>query len=247
MFRFYLRQLVRSFFPRSRRRNSRPVRKLIRTYRPWMEQLEDRVTPSVSSSFNGGALVLTFSGTNNDTITIQSQNTAANDFKVNASAGTTLDGTAGNSETFIGVASITVNGSAATGETVTFDTNSQNSVITGAISLTDIDVISLTDSTGTGSLKTDSFSESGGTNATTTLGRPLLTTGAAGVSITGDTTITANSTIDATAAATGGISLMATRNIAVNSGATLKTSGGSITLQATATSGNFVGIEVNHA
>src|SRR5262245_32262677 len=79
------------------------------------------VTPAVNSTFNGGALVLTFTGTNNDTITIQSQNTSANDFKVNASAGTTLDGTAGNSETFTGVTSITVNGSNATGESVTFD------------------------------------------------------------------------------------------------------------------------------
>jgi hypothetical protein len=219
--------------------------------RPGLERLEDRLAPAVTSTFNSGALVLTFSGTNNDTITIQSQNTAANDFNVNAAAGTTLDGTAGNSETFTGVVSITVNGSAATGETVTFDTNSQDSVITGAISLTDIDVISLTDSTGTGSLKAASLVEGGGTNATTTLSRPLLTTGAAGVSITGDTTITANSTIDASAAATGGISLTATTNIAVNSGATIKTDGGGITMDAnqgaTPTSGNFNGIEANGA
>ena len=206
------------------------------------------VAPAVNSTFAAGALVLTFTGTNNDTITIQSQNTAANDFKVNASAGTTLDGTAGNSETFTGVTSITVNGSAATGETLTFDTNSQNSVITGAISVTDVDVISLTDSTGTGSLKAASFSESGGTSATTTIGRPLLTTGAAGVSITGDTTITVNSTIDASAAASGGINLTATQNIVVNSGALIKTSDGSLTLsanqQVTPASGNFIGVSV---
>src|SRR5262249_52567388 len=69
-----------------------------------------------------------------------------------------------------------------------------------------IDVNSLTDSTGTGSLKAASFSESGGTNATTTLSRPLLTTGAAGVSIADDTTITANSTID-TSGAAGAVTL----------------------------------------
>src|SRR5262249_860460 len=101
-------------------------------------------------------------------------------------------------------------------------------------------------------LQAASFSESGGTNATTTIARPLLTTGAAGVSITGDTTITVNSTIDASAAATGAITLTASRNIVVNSGATIKTSGGAITLsanqQATPTSGSqFFGIVVSSA
>jgi hypothetical protein len=84
--------------------------------------------------------VLTFGRTDNDALTIQGRNTTADDFHVAASAGTTLDGTAGNSETCTGVTSITVNGSAAAGETVTFDTNGQHSALTGAISLTDIDV-----------------------------------------------------------------------------------------------------------
>jgi hypothetical protein len=217
--------------------------------RPLLERLEDRLAPSVSSTFNNGALVLTFSGTNNDTLTIQSQFTPNNnDFKVNASARTSLDGTAGNSEAFAGVASITVNGSGATGETVTFDPHNQNSILTGAVSLTDIDVVALTSSTTFGSLKAASFSESGGTNATTTLNQPLLTTRAAGVSITGDTNITVNSTIDATAAWTGGISLVALRNITVNSGATIQTSGGAIVLssnqEASPASGTFDGIDV---
>src|SRR5262249_33235236 len=175
----YLRQLFKAFFPPARRRNRRPslARRANRTFRPWLEQLEDRLTPSVSSSFDPatGILGITFNGTNNDTITIQSQNTAANDFKVNAAAGPTLDGTAGNSETFTGVQSILVRGSNATGETVTFDTNSQNSVLGGGFNLTDIDVVSLTDSTGTGSLKARSFLENGGTSATTTIARPLPT------------------------------------------------------------------------
>jgi hypothetical protein len=246
------RRFLSSLTPKARKPRGdrrKPMQKPSR--RLMLERLEDRLAPAVSSTFNNGALVLTFSGTNNDTLTIQSQNTAANDFKVNALAGTTLDGTAGNSETFTGVTSITVTGSNATGETVTFDTNSQNSVLSGAISLTDIDVISLTDSTGTGSLKAASFSESGGTNATTTLSRPLLTTGTAGVSITGDTTITDNSTIDASAAATGGITLTATRNIAVNLGAMIQTSSGTIMLsaneQATPIAGNFIGIDVGGA
>jgi hypothetical protein len=236
---------------RARAALARVVRNCTDAYRPLAENLEDRTLLSVNSSFAAGALVLTFTGTNNDTITIQSQNTAASDFRISAAAGTTLDGTAGNSETFNVVASITVTGSAATGETVTFDTNSQNSVLTGGISLADIDVISLTDSTGSGSLKAASFSESGGTNATTTLNRPLLTTGAAGVSITDDTSITVNSTVDASAAATGSVTLTATQNITVGtgSGGSIKTSGGGITLsaneQATATAGNFVGVIVN--
>src|SRR5262245_15381094 len=79
-------------------------------FRPTLEHLENRLPLAVTSVFNAGALVLTFSGTNNDTLTIQGQNTAVSDFKVNAAAGTTLDGTAGNSKTFTGVTSITVNG-----------------------------------------------------------------------------------------------------------------------------------------
>src|SRR5262249_48031028 len=111
----------RSFSNNKGNRKSRHQPCQVKPRRPSLslEPLENRLAPSVTSTFNNGALVLTFSGTNNDTLTIQSQNTAANDFKVNAAAGTTLDGTAGNSETFTGVTSITVNGSNATGEKVT--------------------------------------------------------------------------------------------------------------------------------
>src|SRR5262249_17548762 len=128
------RSWIHKLFARTPRRAPHGGRQAPRRSRPTLELLEDRLAPAVTSAFNNGALVLTYSGTNNDTLTIQSQNTAANDFKVNASAGTTLDGTAGNSETFTGVTSITVTGSAATGETVTFDTHSQNSGLSGAIS-----------------------------------------------------------------------------------------------------------------
>jgi hypothetical protein len=115
-------------------------RKAPQRFRARLGALEDRLAPAFTSRLTNRALVLTFSGTSNDTLTIQGRNTAANDFHVAASAGTTLDGTASNSDTFAGVTSITVNGSAATGETVTFDTNGQHSVLTGAISLTDIAV-----------------------------------------------------------------------------------------------------------
>ena len=81
------RSWVRSLFARQ----PRTIRKAPARFRPCLEGLEDRLAPAVTSTFNNGALVLTFSGTNNDSLTIQSQNTAVNDFKVNASAGTTLD------------------------------------------------------------------------------------------------------------------------------------------------------------
>ncbi len=145
-----------------------------------------------------------------------------------------------------------VNGSTLSSNSLTFDTNDLTNSVSGAISIADIDAVLLNDSnaTPTGTLTAGSFSESGGTNATTTLNQPLYTTGAAGISITGDKTITANSTIDATAAATGTITLTADKNIKVNSGASIKTAGGDLTLKANTagtTGGQFIGIFVNGA
>src|SRR6266542_1751489 len=58
MFRFYLRQLFKAFFPRSRRR-SRPVvsRATVLPYRPHVEPLEDRWLPAVVTYTSATALL----------------------------------------------------------------------------------------------------------------------------------------------------------------------------------------------
>jgi uncharacterized repeat protein (TIGR01451 family) len=171
---------------RARRRRAKQEEQ--RRQRPWrnrthltIERLEDRVVPSVTSSQdpNTGALTLSYDGTNNDAITIQSLNTGSSNFQVNAGSGTTLNNTLGGSAAYTGVTSITVVGSTASTNSLTFDTNDQTNSVSGAISVSDIDNVLLTDSntSPTGTLTAGSFSESGGTNATTTLDRPLITTG----------------------------------------------------------------------
>ena len=57
MFRFYLRQLFKAFFPRSRRRSRRAIRKAVLPYRPHMEPLEDRWLPAVVTYTSATALL----------------------------------------------------------------------------------------------------------------------------------------------------------------------------------------------
>src|SRR5262245_52406927 len=75
MFRFYLRQLVRSFFPRSRRRSRLTPHKRVHSYRPHLEGLEDRTVPAIQLTYGGTGTPLTLSdltGTQ-DNVTISEQ------------------------------------------------------------------------------------------------------------------------------------------------------------------------------
>src|SRR5947208_11977021 len=63
MFRFYLRQLFKAFFPRSRRRSRRVVHKAVLPYRPHMEALEDRWMPAVVT-YTTATAVLDFTADN---------------------------------------------------------------------------------------------------------------------------------------------------------------------------------------
>jgi hypothetical protein len=216
----WFRQVVSRASGKKARRENRPLRSRWRSYQPWVEGLENRLAPTVNVTGTADRL-LTYSGTANDSVNITAL--TANTFSITPNGGTTLQLNGSNTAmiTTGAVNSITVTGSMAAGEAVTFDTAAQSVALTGLIAITDIETVMLTGTTGT--LQAASFSESGGTNAATTFGSPLTTTGAAGISVTGDDAIAINSVL--TTMAGGGDPLTLTANAQTTSAITWGMSG----------------------
>ena len=158
-----------------------------------LERLEDRLAPSVSSSFSSGALTLTY-GATNDSVTVQF--TSASAVSITGDGGTTVSGTTSGS-----VTSITVNGASGdTGQTLVFDLNNQTASVSGAIAITGLQFVTVTDLRpgGGGSLTAASFSDTNSTlvsGSTTTFNKAVTTT-SSGENVSGFSTVNVNAAVD---------------------------------------------------
>ena len=165
-----------------------------------LERLEDRLTPTVNSSFSGTALTLTYSGVNNDSVTVQF--TSPNAVSVTGNGGTTVTGTTSGT-----VTDITVTGStAATGQAVIFDLNDQVAVLTGDVTITALQTVTVTDNSGTpaGTLTAAAFSDTNSTLVTgsTTTFNQAVTTTSTGETVTGFSTVNVDASLTGPTAGT---------------------------------------------
>ncbi|MBI1918657.1 MAG: autotransporter-associated beta strand repeat-containing protein, partial [Planctomycetes bacterium] len=124
MFRFYLRQWLKAFFPRSRRRSRRVVRKVVHPYRPHVEPLEDRWLPAIVT-YSASVAVLDFTADNGDADDVMVTAPMANQVVIQVGNGDsiTLSGDAATSGDF--TLSTTTN----TDDTLTINTGSSPAAI----------------------------------------------------------------------------------------------------------------------
>src|SRR5262245_43007260 len=104
-----------NLLPRTRRHDGRRPRSPCHRYAPWMESLEDRLAPAVTTSFSLGVLSLTY-GAAGDNVTVLHQTSGGpSDFVVVGIGGTVIVGPT----TATSVAALTATGTSAPGQILT--------------------------------------------------------------------------------------------------------------------------------
>ena len=188
----------------------------------------------MAGSLVGTTLTLTYSGNAGDAVTIQA--TAPTSFTVTGNGGTSVTGITVFGP---GITAIMVAGSTATNEAVTFDLNNQAVVLTGDITIPDIENVTVTDSNAPRWFQANLFSDTNATVAnvavsTATFDRPV--NGGTDVVVNGMNTVNVNAVLSV--ASNSSIDLAADNiNINTSTGSiSAPGAGGDVTLELTTAS-----------